>query len=225
AKNVDANEFVNSILNRQNDPGTRLDPMSYKKSLEVEITVVKQPINVTEEGDELGEDDYKLRRRVKGNHVKESRKLTVTDPKLSSSTPSSSSSKLFDSQRLLSLFKSKTRHSKQYKSFFDELKGRYCYLFKHLKTAFMPQKIFHALANHLQEVMKESLPFMVDSRVKEVTKTSVPFYVVDGLILERQKMQAEVVQIIANAIQKERENLRAEITSQINNAISNHIPS
>nr|GEV78204.1 retrovirus-related Pol polyprotein from transposon TNT 1-94 [Tanacetum cinerariifolium] len=73
------------------------------------------------------------------------------------------------------------------------------------------------------DVMEESLPNMVDDRVKEVTKTQVPIYVAEGLILEWTKMQAEVTQIVAYAIQKERENLRADITLLFANAISNHI--
>ncbi|GJV28123.1 hypothetical protein Tco_1384571 [Tanacetum coccineum] len=73
--------------------------------------------------------------------------------------------------------------------------------------------------------MEESLPKMVDTRVKELTKTQVPIYVAQGLIMERQQSQADVAKMIADAIQQERENLRAEISSQINNAISNHIPS
>ncbi|GKE31511.1 hypothetical protein Tco_1450833 [Tanacetum coccineum] len=89
----------------------------------------------------------------------------------------------------------------------------------------MPRKKFHELAQHLQEVMEESLPKMVDTRVKELTKTQVPIYVAHGLIMERQQSQADVAKMIADAIQQERENLRAEISSQINNAISNHIPS
>ncbi|GJW70223.1 hypothetical protein Tco_0127140 [Tanacetum coccineum] len=44
--------------------------------------------------------------------------------------------------------------------------------------------------------MQESLPSMVYSRVKEVTKTTVLVYVVDGLILERQKMQVDVTQMV-----------------------------
>ncbi|GKA52041.1 reverse transcriptase domain-containing protein [Tanacetum coccineum] len=89
----------------------------------------------------------------------------------------------------------------------------------------MPRKKFHELAQHLQEVMEESLPKMVDTRVKELTKTQVPIYVAQGLIMERQQSQADVAKMIADAIQQECENLRAEISSQINNAISNHIPS
>ncbi|GJR97324.1 hypothetical protein Tco_0269498 [Tanacetum coccineum] len=71
----------------------------------------------------------------------------------------------------------------------------YEYLCEHLKTRSMPRKMFNVLAQNLQEVMEESLPKMVDDRVKELTKTQVP----------------------------ECENLRSEISSQINDAISNHI--
>ncbi|GKC47757.1 reverse transcriptase domain-containing protein [Tanacetum coccineum] len=68
-----------------------------------------------------------------------------------------------------------------------------------LTTRFLVRTKFNVLAQHLQEVMEESLPKMVDARVKDYQDT--------------------------NAIQQERENLQAEITSQINNAITNHIPS
>nr|GEU50421.1 copia protein [Tanacetum cinerariifolium] len=64
---------------------------------------------------------------------------------------------------------------------------------------FMPRKKFHVLAQHLQEVMEESLTKMVDD--------------------------PDVAKMIANAIQQECENLRAEISLQINNAITNYIPS
>ncbi|GJS39905.1 hypothetical protein Tco_0564948 [Tanacetum coccineum] len=89
----------------------------------------------------------------------------------------------------------------------------------------MSRKKFNVLAQHLQEIMEESLLKMVDDRVKELTKTQVPVYVAQGLILERQHSQADVAKMIADAIQQERENLWAEISSQINNAITNHIPS
>ncbi|GJZ60040.1 hypothetical protein Tco_0615856 [Tanacetum coccineum] len=151
----------------------------------------------------------------------------ITDPKPSSYTPSSSSPKpkLSASQHILSLFKPKTGRFKRYKSFVDELQGGYKYLFKHLKTRFMPRNKFHELAQHLQEVMEESLPKMVDTRVKELTKTQVPIYVAQGIIMERQQSQADVENMIADAIQQECENLRVEISSQINNPITNHIPS
>nr|GEU38261.1 copia protein [Tanacetum cinerariifolium] len=43
-ENVEKYKFVNSVLDNQNDPGTRLDPESYKESLEVEKIVVVQPV-------------------------------------------------------------------------------------------------------------------------------------------------------------------------------------
>ncbi|GJX48011.1 hypothetical protein Tco_0273201 [Tanacetum coccineum] len=221
----------------QNDPGTRLELRSNKESLKVAIIAAKQPVNVIEEEEESVEDDYKLKRREKGKLVEESRstpspktirsprihstlissntekiqELTVNDPPPSSSTLSSSSpkSKLSATNRLLSLFKPKTGCFKRYKSFFDELQGRYGYLFEHLKTRFMPKKKFNVLAQHLQEIMEESLPKMVDDRVKELTKTQVPVYVAQGLIMERQHNQANVAKMIADAILQECENLWA----------------
>ncbi|GKB29902.1 hypothetical protein Tco_0869303, partial [Tanacetum coccineum] len=77
----------------------------------------------------------------------------------------------------------------------------------------------------LQRGLEESLPKMVDDRVKELTKTQVPLYVAEGLILERKHNQADVAKMIAYAIQQDCKNLWAEITLQINNAITNHIPS
>ncbi|GJQ97420.1 hypothetical protein Tco_0008559 [Tanacetum coccineum] len=55
-----------------------------------------------------------------------------------------------------------------------ELQGRYGYLFKHLKARFLSRKSFDTLADHLQEVMVESLPTMVDKHIKEQVKTQVP---------------------------------------------------
>ncbi|GJY40254.1 hypothetical protein Tco_0427524 [Tanacetum coccineum] len=71
----------------------------------------------------------------------------------------------------------------------------------------MPRKKFHVLAQHLQEVMKESLPKMVDARVQELTKTQVPIYVAQRLIMERQQNQTDVAKMIADAIHQDCENL------------------
>ncbi|GKA28727.1 hypothetical protein Tco_0714972, partial [Tanacetum coccineum] len=81
-----------------------------------------------------------------------------------------------------------------------ELQGRYTYLFGHLKERFLSRKSFDTLADHLQEVMVESLPIMVDTHIKEQVKKQVPeqvrdqvpVYVTEGLILERQKTKEEM---------------------------------
>nr|GEW61565.1 putative ribonuclease H-like domain-containing protein [Tanacetum cinerariifolium] len=76
----DAYEVDNSILNSQNDPDTRLDPRSYKESSKVEKTTVVQPVNVIEEEDKSAQDDYELRRMVKGKNVEESRNTPSSSP-------------------------------------------------------------------------------------------------------------------------------------------------
>ncbi|GKA08066.1 hypothetical protein Tco_0687397 [Tanacetum coccineum] len=164
----------------QNNPGTRLEPRSNKESSEVKIIVVVQPVNVNEEEEESAKDDYespRIHSTLISLDTEKLQELTGNDPPPSSSTPSSSSPKpkLSASQHILSLFKPKTGHFKRYKSFFVELQGRYGYLFEHLKIRFMPRKKFHELAQYIQEVMEQSLPKMVDTRVKEITKTQMRF--------------------------------------------------
>ncbi|GJV74735.1 hypothetical protein Tco_1506319 [Tanacetum coccineum] len=61
----------------------------------------------------------------------------------------------------------------------NELQGRYTYLFEHLKERFLSRKSFDTLADHLQEVMVESLPTMVDTHIKDQVKKQVPEQVRD----------------------------------------------
>ncbi|GJU52914.1 retrovirus-related pol polyprotein from transposon TNT 1-94 [Tanacetum coccineum] len=190
-ENVENNEGVNFVLNNQEVPGTRLEPKSHKESPKVEKTAEVQPVNTIEEKEESAEDDYELKRRGTGKNVEESRhtpspiiirspriystlissdteklqELTVTDQKPSSSTPSSSSPKpkLSTSQHILSLFKPKTGCFKRYKSFFDELQGRYGYLFEHLKTRFVPRKKFHGLIMERQQSQADVAKMIADA--------------------------------------------------------------
>ncbi|GJT81323.1 hypothetical protein Tco_1055665 [Tanacetum coccineum] len=127
-KNVEENVEVASLPLRNDDnqtnPDTRLEPRKEEES---------------------AEDDYKLKRREKGKEIDESRntpsptttrslrthstlissdteklqELTETNTIPSSSTASLSSSKLSATNRLLSLFKSKSGRFKRYKSFFN----------------------------------------------------------------------------------------------------------
>ncbi|GJV03054.1 hypothetical protein Tco_1336623 [Tanacetum coccineum] len=76
--------------------------------------------------------------------------------------------------RLLSLFKTKPTRFKRSKSFFQELQGRYGYLFAHLRARFMPRKSFDTLADNLHDVMVETLPTIVDKHIKEQVIKQVP---------------------------------------------------
>nr|GEW28443.1 hypothetical protein [Tanacetum cinerariifolium] len=127
--------------------GTRLEPKSDKQSPEVEVTNVVIPVNVydeKEEEDEITNEVYKLKQREKGKNVEES-KITP--------------------------FPTPIRSPKIYT---DLLQGRYGYLFEHLRAKFMPRKSFVTLADHLQEVMADSLPTMIDKHIKEHIQQQVP---------------------------------------------------
>ncbi|GKD30091.1 hypothetical protein Tco_1240869, partial [Tanacetum coccineum] len=156
-----------------------LEPRSDKESPEVEITNNEEveitnvviPVNVNEEEEEITDEVYELKRREKGKIVEESRStpfLTpIRSPRIHTDLVSSDtkklqeltvpSTKLSKTNRLLSLFKAKPDRFKRYKNFFQELQGRYTYLFEYLKARFLSRKSFDTLADHLQEVMVESL--------------------------------------------------------------------
>ncbi|GJS52617.1 hypothetical protein Tco_0625979 [Tanacetum coccineum] len=100
---------------------------------------------------------------------------------------------------------------------------RYGYMCRHLKKHFKPRKSFHQLAETLQKTLEEALPSMVGDRVNEIAKKIVPLYVAEGLLLDKQKTQADVAAMIAETMLKKHENLRAEITLKVNNAITNNL--
>ncbi|GJV10317.1 hypothetical protein Tco_1351858 [Tanacetum coccineum] len=241
-KMVDGQENVvdDSSIPRNDEsniPGTRIEPRSNKESPEVEITKDKEveitketpvvditnvviPVNVNDEDEEITDEVYELKRREKGKIVEETRNSPIPTPirsprihtNLVSSdteklqeltdthTTSSSSSphtKLSKTNRLLSLFKTKPTRFKRYKSFFQELQGRYGYLFAHLRARFMPRKSFNTLADNLHD-------------------NQVPVYVVEGLILERQKAKEETKRLIAKAIMQ-------ELDASVRSYMSGHI--
>nr|GEV91717.1 UBN2 domain-containing protein [Tanacetum cinerariifolium] len=168
---------------------------------EAVITLAGIREQYTHKEEESADDDYEFRRRVKGKHVKESRHnpspIIIRSPRIHSTLISLDTEKLYE----LTVTDSTPLYSLPKPSYF--IKPSY---------SLQPKTSFLELATYLQEVMQEALPSMVDSRVKEVIKTTVPVYVAKGLILERQKMQAEVAQMVADAIQREHENIRAEFT-------------
>ncbi|GJZ19959.1 hypothetical protein Tco_0556549 [Tanacetum coccineum] len=211
-----------------NIPGTKIEPRSDNESPEVEITNAEEveitnvviPVNVDDEADEITDEVYELKRREKGKIVEESRSTPFLTPtrslRIHTDLASSDteklqelmvpSTKLSTINRLLSLFKAQPARFKRYRSFFQELQGRYGYLFENIRARFMPMKSFDKLVDHLQDV-----------------RDQVPVYVAEGLILERQKTKDEMEMMIAKAILQERGNIQAEISSQIQKAIDNNI--
>ncbi|GJV16318.1 hypothetical protein Tco_1361641 [Tanacetum coccineum] len=122
----------------------------------------RKDVNVTENKKKITDEVYELKRREKW-------KIKLQELTDTHTTPSSSSShtKLSKTNRLLSLFKTKSTHFKRYTSFFQEVHRRYGYLFAHLQARFMPRKSFDTLSDNLHDVMVETLPAMVDKHIKE----------------------------------------------------------
>ncbi|GKA21693.1 hypothetical protein Tco_0701682 [Tanacetum coccineum] len=148
----------------------------------------------------------------------------LTDTPHTTSSSSLPHKKLAKTNRLLSLFKTKPTCFKRYKNFFHELQGRYGYLFAYLRARFMPRKSFDTLADNLYDVMVETLPAMVNKHIKEQVvkqvpeqvRNQVPVYVVEGLILERQKAKEETERFIAKAILH-------ELDASVRSYMSGHI--
>ncbi|GJZ92095.1 hypothetical protein Tco_0664160 [Tanacetum coccineum] len=143
------NVIDDSLLPRNDEPnipGTRLESRSDKESPEVEITNDKE-VEITNDEE----------RREKGKIVEESMSTPfatlIRSPRIHTDLVSS------DTEKLQEL---------------TELQGHYGYLFAHLKARFLSRKSFDTLADHLQEVMVESLPTKVDMHIKDQVKKQVP---------------------------------------------------
>ncbi|GKE08393.1 hypothetical protein Tco_1411944, partial [Tanacetum coccineum] len=170
SENVKENVQVTNSPHIQNDdnqvdPSTRLEPKSDKESLEgkyvEEIRNTSSPTTIR---------SLRIQSNLISSDTEKLQELTETNPQPSSFTPSSSSPKsnLSATNSLLSLFKAKPGCFRRYKSFFQELQGRYGYLFEHLSAKFMPRRNFNEIAKNLEDIMMESLPKLVDDRIKNL---------------------------------------------------------
>ncbi|GKE43465.1 hypothetical protein Tco_1470749 [Tanacetum coccineum] len=194
-ENVEVDSSTLRQNDTQNDPGTRLEPRSNKESPKVEITTKVQPVNINEEEEESAEDDYEFKRREKGKNVEESRNIPsptiIRSSKIHSTLISLNTEKLqeFTVNDPLPLSLTPSSSSPKFKL---SATNRLLSLFKPKTGCF---KRYTSFFDEFQ-----SLPKMVDDRVKELTKTYVPVYVAQGLIMERQQSQADVAKMIADAI-------------------------
>ncbi|GJZ32709.1 hypothetical protein Tco_0578145 [Tanacetum coccineum] len=206
SKAVEENVEVNSSPLRnddnQTDPDTKLEPRSDKETLEVEITVVVPPVNVNDEEEESAEDDYELRRREMGKYVEEIRNIpsstTIRSPRILTNLVSSDTEKLQELMETDQLPSSSTPSSSSPKSKLSLQIDSYHYSKPSLDS--LPRRKFNEVAKNPEDIMMESLPKLVDDRIKVLLKKQVPLYVAEELILEREKSQANVAKKIAKAL-------------------------
>nr|GEV67889.1 hypothetical protein [Tanacetum cinerariifolium] len=204
SENIKVNVEVASSSFRNDDNqthlGTRLEPRSDKESPEVEnINEISELVNIIEEEEESADDDYELKRREKGKHVEEIRNTpsptTIRYPRIQSTLVSSNTEKLQELTKTDPTPSSSTPSSSS------------------PKTSSLPQTDSYLYLNPSLDVSDDTRASF--KNYKEAM----------GIILEREKIQAEVAKMIVDAIQQECENLRSKISLQVNDAITNHIPS
>nr|GEV37637.1 hypothetical protein [Tanacetum cinerariifolium] len=173
--NVDTDEFMDEIINKQEDLGTRIEPIIDKES-----SKVKKSADMLIIHDDKEEEESELMifaQDAPSSLDKEKLKeLTVTDPTPSSSLPNP-----------------KSGCFKRYKSLVKKMGRHYGYLFKHLKKTFMSRKSFHELAAALQSTLKEVLPPMVDSFLRNYMKNNIlHVYLTPAASLSTQDIQYQL---------------------------------
>ncbi|GJW32580.1 retrovirus-related pol polyprotein from transposon TNT 1-94 [Tanacetum coccineum] len=156
-------------------PGTRYSNFF----LGVFVTNIVPPVNVDDEEDEITDEVFELRRRVKGKNVEETRISPTRSPRNLSTLVSSDTEKL------------------------QELTGVNGYLFAHLKKRFMPRTSSDQLVDNLHDVMMETLPSLVERKVNGARKNAkeekrkIKF---SSLSCRTWGMQAQISSQIQNAI-------------------------
>nr|GEW12391.1 hypothetical protein [Tanacetum cinerariifolium] len=111
--------------------------------VEIKKMVEGQENIIDDKEEEITDKVYELERREKGKIVEESRNTPFPTP---------------------------IRSPRIYTDL--ELKGRYGYLFEHLRARFMPKKSFATLVDHLKELMVDSLPTMVKKHYRSKFKSN-----------------------------------------------------
>ncbi|GJZ44570.1 hypothetical protein Tco_0591825 [Tanacetum coccineum] len=139
--------------------------------------------NIVEGGDNVDEDEF-LDESLIAKRISALGRNRSTP---SSSTPTNSSSK------------PKPDRAKKYKSVFHKISKRYGYMFRHLKTSFMPRKDFKAITEGVHATSQKVVPPMIDHNTNEFMKNKLP--------------------------KKERENIWAELSGHVTNDVANIVPS
>ncbi|GKD83230.1 hypothetical protein Tco_1350069, partial [Tanacetum coccineum] len=192
---VDKNQFVDDILNRQEDPDTEIEPGSHKERPEVEkrYTPTTTPRSSRTHTDSLSSDKEELE------------ELTASEPLSSSPKP-------------------KTKRSKFFKDILARMSRRYGYMFCHMRQSFMPKKDMEAISNVVHATLKKVVPPMVDKTTNDIVKKNLSKVVAEAIRLERQKVKDDIAAIVVDAVQNERESIRAELSMQVTNDVANVVP-
>ncbi|GJU25195.1 hypothetical protein Tco_1163816 [Tanacetum coccineum] len=201
---VDENQFVDEILNSQEDPDTS-DEEEEEESAG-DALIIRKGKGIVEIKDIPPPPPIRSPRTNSAFlslDKEELQELTASDPTPSSFKPTTSSPK------------PKSYRVKQYKSVFQKMSRRYGYMFRHLKQSFMPMKDFKAITEVVHATLKRVVPSIVDKTLNDIMKKNIPKIVADKITSERQKVQNDLATLVADAIKKEQESIRAKLSVQV----------
>ncbi|GJW62827.1 hypothetical protein Tco_0112162 [Tanacetum coccineum] len=199
-ENVHVDEFMNDIFNDQEEPDNRINPRSYKESPKAMKITDDLTIHNDDEEEESAGDEFELRQREKGKGIEESKDTYL--PTLIRSPRTHIAPLSTDKETLQEL----TVITQDAPSSADKETLQEFMVIDPPPSSSSPKpktgrfrKSFHELARILQSIMEEALPSMVGDRVNEIAKKTVLLYVVEGLLLNKQKTQADVAAIIVDS--------------------------
>ncbi|GJZ30342.1 hypothetical protein Tco_0575389 [Tanacetum coccineum] len=210
---TNANTFVDEILNNQEDPDTRIEPGSHKESLEVEKSTDLMIIDEKEEEESVKD----ALRRKKGKDIEEIKDTPPPQPLNPLGLILILYLRIRKNLRNWQLLNPHHHHpitlrSKHFKSILARMSRRCSYMFRHLKTSFMPRKYMDAISNVVHDTLKKVVPPMVDKITNDNVKKNRPKVVAEAIRLEREKVKADISTIVAKAVRKEQERTRVELS-------------
>ncbi|GKB00553.1 hypothetical protein Tco_0828546 [Tanacetum coccineum] len=192
------------------------------ESPEVENDANMVIVNANKEEEESDRDKFELKRRVKGKGIEETRSSPPPTTIRSLRTHVAPLSTDKETLQELTVITEDAPSSAD-KEKLQELTVTDPTPSSSTPLSSLPKPKTGSFRNAIRS-FKEMLHSMVNKEVNKIAKMFIPIYVVEGLLLERQKTQADIATMIVEAIQKEHDNLRAEVISHVNDAIANHIP-
>ncbi|GJW32462.1 hypothetical protein Tco_0052494 [Tanacetum coccineum] len=194
----DANQFSDDMMLIQEDPNPRIDPESYKESLEVEKIV--DYVSVDEEEEEETFEAQLIKRKWKGS-------LEIRDTPLATPTTSPRNESLYldkDKLKELTAYKPSSSLSQPNSDHLRHLQGdivrmsrHHGYMLQHMRKTFMPRHDMKNLVKKLEETLKE---------------------------VEREKSKAEILSMVVDDFKKEQERTRIALYYQVSNDIDTNVP-
>ncbi|GJZ31787.1 hypothetical protein Tco_0576834 [Tanacetum coccineum] len=202
-EDFNTNWFVDDMMLSQEDPGTRIDLRSHKESLEAE-KVIEYVFNDEKDEEEIAEAENESLSLDKD----ELKELTASKP-TSLKVPS---------------FKPTSNRSRYLQGTIARMSRHHGYMLQHMRKSFMPMHDMNTFMRKVDDTPKEVIPKLITKATDQNMQDNLPWLVVAGIKLEREKTKAELASMVADVVQKHQERTRVALSSQISNDLATNVP-